>query len=133
MAYLSHVGDSRIYLFRDNTLIRLTRDHTVVQQEIDAGRLTPEFARIVPHKNILTQSVGYHGPVEPDTCCRVIKPGDVFVLCSDGLTDPIDDAGLEQILRDKDCDELAEYLVQRAIEEGTQDNTTVVVVQVLDD
>lgn len=133
VAYLSHVGDSRIYLFRDDTLIRLTRDHTVVQQEIDAGRLTPELARIVPHKNILTQSVGYHGPVEPDTCCRVIKPGDVFVLCSDGLTDPIDDAGLAQILREKDCDELAEYLVNRAIEEGTQDNTTVVVVQVLDD
>ena len=133
VAYLSHVGDSRIYLFRDDTLIRLTRDHTVVQQEIDAGRLTPELARIVPHKNILTQSVGYHGPVEPDTCCRVIKPGDVFVLCSDGLTDPIDDAGLAQILREKDCDELAEYLVQRALEDGTQDNTTVVVVQVLDD
>ena len=56
-AHLAHVGDCRIYLFRDGRLSRLTRDHTVVQQEIDAGRLTPELARLVPHKHILTQSV----------------------------------------------------------------------------
>ena len=133
VAYLSHVGDSRIYLFRDETLQRLTRDHTVVQQEIDAGRLTPELARLVPHKNILTQSVGYHGPVEPDTCCRVVRPGDLFLLCSDGLTDPLDDAALEALLKEYDPDDLAESLVQKAIEEGTQDNTTVVIVQVFDD
>jgi serine/threonine protein phosphatase PrpC len=132
-AYLSHVGDSRIYLFRDGELQRLTRDHTVVQQEIDAGRLTPELARLVPHKNILTQSVGYHGPVEPDTCCRVIRPGDVFLLCSDGLTDPLDDAALQTLFREQDHEDLAAFLVQRALDEGTQDNTTVVVVQVLDD
>ena len=132
-AYLSHVGDSRIYLFRDGKLQRLTRDHTVVQQEIDAGRLTPELARLVPHKNILTQSVGYHGPVEPDTCYRVIRPGDIFLLCSDGLTDPLDDEALETIFREQDTDDLAAYLVERAIAEGTQDNTTVVVVQVVDD
>ena len=133
VAYLSHVGDSRIYLFRDNALQRLTRDHTVVQQEIDAGRLTPELARLVPHKNILTQSVGYHGPVEPDTCCRVIRPGDLFVLCSDGLTDPLDDAALADFLKENEPDDLAEILVRRALDKGTQDNTTVVVVQVLDD
>jgi serine/threonine protein phosphatase PrpC len=133
VAYLSHVGDSRIYLYRDQKLQRLTRDHTVVQQEIDAGRLTPELARIVPHKNILTQSVGYHGPVEPDTCCRVIRPGDLFVLCSDGLTDPLDDVALEALLRENDPDDMSEFLVQTALREGTQDNTTVIVVSVLDD
>ena len=82
-AHLAHVGDSRAYLFRRGRLTRLTRDHTVVQQEIDAGRLTPELARLVPHKHILTQSVGFHGPVEPDTTTRVIEPEDIFILCSE--------------------------------------------------
>jgi len=130
VAHLGHVGDSRIYLFRDDALQRLTRDHTVVQQEIDAGRLTPELARIVPHKNILTQSVGYHGPVEPDTATRPVQPGDVFVICSDGLTDPLDDDALSTIIRDTPSEDLAEELVQQAIENGTEDNVTVVVVKI---
>jgi protein phosphatase len=122
------VGDSRIYLFRDDRLLRLTRDHTVVQQEIDAGRLTPELARIVPHKNILTQSVGYHGPVEPDTSTRPVEPGDVFILCTDGLTDPLSDEQLTDLCRDNAPEDLAEVLVQAALQAGTEDNVTVVVV-----
>lgn len=129
-AYLGHVGDSRIYLWRDGALTRLTRDHTVVQQEIDAGRLTPELARIVPHKNILTQSVGYHGPVEPDTATRPVQAGDVFMLCSDGLTDPLDDDQLAQIIAETNGDDLAEELTRQALEHGTEDNVTVVVVQI---
>lgn len=132
VAHLGHVGDSRIYLFRDDRLHRLTRDHTVVQQEIDAGRLSPELARIVPHKNILTQSVGYHGPVEPDTSTRPVEPGDVFVLCSDGLTDPLDDAQLAQIIRSTPAEDLAETLVQEALVNGTEDNVTVVAVRVVE-
>lgn len=129
-AFIAHVGDSRIYLFRDGHLELLTRDHTVVQQEIDAGRLTPELARIVPHKNMLTQSVGCHGPVEPDTAHQKIRSGDVFVLCSDGLTDPLDDRALEQIIGGRPPDQLAEELTQQALENGTEDNVTVVVVAV---
>jgi serine/threonine protein phosphatase PrpC len=130
-AHLGHVGDSRIYLFREDRLHRLTRDHTVVQQEIDAGTLTPELARIVPHKNILTQSVGYHGPVEPDTSTRPVDPGDIFILCSDGLTDPLNDEALAEICRNHAPEDLAEVLVQKAIEHGTEDNVTVVAVQIL--
>lgn len=129
-AHFGHVGDSRLYLFRNDRIKRLTRDHTVVQQEIDAGRLTPELARIVPHKNILTQSVGYHGPVEPDTSTRPVMPGDVFVLCSDGLTDPLDDEALAGICRRTPFEELAEELVQQALTNGTEDNVTVVVIRV---
>jgi protein phosphatase len=102
----------------------------VVQQEIDSGRLTPELARIVPHKNILTQSVGYHGPVDPDTSTRPVEPGDVFILCSDGLTDPLDDDQLAEICRRHIGDDLAEILVQKAIAAGTEDNVTVVAVTV---
>ncbi|MEL6349218.1 MAG: PP2C family serine/threonine-protein phosphatase [Myxococcota bacterium] len=129
-AHFGHVGDSRLYLYREGRIKRLTRDHTVVQQEIDAGRLTPELARIVPHKNILTQSVGYHGPVEPDTSTRPVEPGDLFLLCSDGLTDPLDDTQLSEICAGTAFEDLAEELVQQALNHGTEDNVTVLVVRV---
>lgn len=132
-AHVAHVGDSRIYMMRDGSLSRLTRDHTVVQQEIDAGRLTPELARQVPHRNYLTQSVGYHGPVEPDTATRPVQPGDVFILCSDGLTDPLDDPRIAEILRQTHPSDLAETLVNQAVAGGGEDNITVVTVRVLED
>ncbi|MEN0065759.1 MAG: PP2C family serine/threonine-protein phosphatase [Myxococcota bacterium] len=127
-AHLAHVGDSRAYLFRDGKLTRLSRDHTVVQQEIDAGRLTPELARLLPHKHILTQSVGFHGPVEPDTTTRVVQPGDVFVLCSDGMTDPLDDEAIQKIVADTPVDMLAHVLTEEALAAGSEDNVTVLVV-----
>lgn len=129
-AHVAHVGDSRAYLFRHERLIRLTRDHTVVQQEIDAGRLTPELARLVPHKHILTQSVGFHGPVEPDTTTRMLAPGDLFILCSDGLSDPVDDDGLRDLIADTPGDMLADRLTEEALKAGGEDNVTVVVVAV---
>lgn len=133
VAHVGHVGDSRIYLYRGGRLQKLTRDHTVVQQEIDAGRLTPDLARIVPHKNILTQSVGYHGPVEPDTSTRPVVEGDLFVLCSDGLTDPLDDDEIAEMCRTQRPEDLAEELVQAALERGADDNVTVVVTHVRED
>jgi protein phosphatase len=131
-AHFAHVGDSRAYLFRGGRLTRLTRDHTVVQQEIDAGRLTPELARVMPTKHILTQSVGFHGPVEPDTTTRLVEPGDVYVLCSDGLTDPLDDGALTEIMSSNPVEELAEALVEAALAANSEDNITVVVVGIRD-
>lgn len=128
LAHLAHVGDSRAYLFRDGRIERLTRDHTVVQQEIDAGRLTPELARILPYRNILTQSVGFHGPVEPDVDTRDVCPGDVFVLCSDGLTDVLDDDAIARVLSGRTADELADALTDAALAAGAEDNVTVIVV-----
>jgi protein phosphatase len=104
----------------------------VVQQEIDAGRLTPELARTVPHRNYLTQSVGYHGPVEPDTTTRPIEAGDIFILCSDGVTDPLDDRQLAALASDADAPDLAERLVREALGAGGEDNITAVVVRVSD-
>jgi len=127
-AHLAHVGDSRAYLFRDERLVRLTRDHTIVQQEVDAGRLTPELARIVPHKNILTKSVGVHGPVDPDTSTRALDPGDLVVLCSDGLTDPLEDKEIEALCGRTHPEDLADTLVREALRRGGDDNVTVVVV-----
>ncbi len=132
-AHLAHVGDSRIYLLREGELTRLTRDHTVVQQEIDAGRLTPEMARQMPHRNYLTQSVGYHGPVEPDTSTRPVLPGDVFVMCSDGLTDPLDDEQIRDICVRTYVTDLPETLVREALAAGGEDNVTVITVCVRED
>lgn len=132
-AHIAHVGDSRVYLLREGRLSRLTRDHTIVQQEIDAGRLTPEQARHVPHRNYLTQSVGYHGPVEPDTATRMLMPGDLFLLCSDGLTDPLDDARIREICATTHPADLAVRLVECALGGGGEDNITVVTVRVIED
>ncbi|MEN9785144.1 MAG: hypothetical protein RLZZ299_408 [Pseudomonadota bacterium] len=132
-AHVAHVGDSRIYLWRDGVLSRLTRDHTVVQDEIDAGRLTPELARRARHRNFLTQSVGYHGPVEPETATRPVLAGDVFFLCSDGVTDPLDDPDLARICAETDYPALAETLVREALAAGGEDNVTAVTVRIRED
>lgn len=132
LVHLAHAGDSRAYLYRNKRLQRLTRDHTVVQMEVDAGRITPELARIVPHKNILTQSIGFHGPVEPDTSSRPLEDGDIMMLCSDGVTDPLDDKALEEIFRKTDPLDLADEIVKSALEAGGEDNVTCVVIHVLE-
>jgi len=129
-AHLAHVGDSRAYLYRAGRLVRLTRDHTVVQQEIDAGRLTPDLGRMAPHKHILTQSVGFHGPVEPDTTTRILQSGDIFVLCSDGMTDPLDDDTIARIIEKTPVDMLADTLTSEALLAGGEDNVTVLVTAV---
>ena len=126
--HLAHVGDSRAYLYREQKLTRLTRDHTVVQQEVDGGRLTPELARIVPHKNILTKSVGFHGPVDPDTSTRHLEPGDLIILCSDGMTDPLDDKDIESLCAATHPEDLAQVLVDESIRQRSEDNITVLVI-----
>ena len=128
--HVAHVGDSRAYLFRNGKMQRLTRDHTVVQQEVDAGRLTPELAKLVPHKNLLTQSVGFHGPVEPDTSTRMMLEGDIFVLCTDGVNDVLDDYVMADIAIRTPPDLLADTLVEESIASGATDNVTVVCVVV---
>jgi len=129
-AFIGHVGDSRAYLFRDGRIQRLTRDHTVVQQEMDAGRLTPELARIVPHKNILTRSVGAQGPVDPDISVRPVQRGDLYLLCSDGVTDPLEDEAIAQLCRSTHPEDLCQTLVDESIRCGGEDNITVVIVVV---
>ena len=85
---------------------------------------------MVHFKNVLTQSIGYHGPVEPDTSTRPIQPGDVFLMCSDGLTDPLDDEAIAEHCRKHRPEDLADALVQSALENGGDDNVTVVALNV---
>jgi len=126
--YLAHVGDSRAYLLREGELQCLTRDHTVVRTLVDAGVINPAQAEISPHRHILEQALG-HGDVEPDVSQGPWKPGDLLLLCSDGLHDVVSDEGIADLLRRYGADpaQACERLIAEANEAGGPDNITVIV------
>ena len=88
---IGQVGDSRVYLLRDGKLRQLTKDHSYVQEQVDAGFLTPEQARYHPYSNVITRCVGASDTVEPDTYHGEVRTGDVYLVASDGLTGMVDD------------------------------------------
>jgi serine/threonine protein phosphatase PrpC len=121
-------GDSRIYLHRDGGLDRLTRDHSVVQQMVDAGALDPEEARNHSRSNVVTRAVGAGEPLELDVRHAAIEPGDVFLLCSDGLTNMVTDEEIRRILSAMAPEPAADGLMALALDRGARDNVTLVVV-----
>lgn len=127
-----HVGDSRLYRLRRGELNRLTRDHSMVQEQVDSGVLSPEQARYAPHRNVLTRAVGIEPEVEPDVRTMQVDPGDVYLLCSDGVTDmlPDEEIGRTLIARAASAHAAAHELVERANERGGLDNISVIVVRV---
>ncbi len=132
-AYLmSQVGDSRGYLFRDGQLRQVTRDHTVVQQQVDRGALTPTQARDHPLSHILTRALGTETAVQADTYRDAARPGDVFLLCSDGLTGMVTDERIAEILSQpaEELGPIAEALIDAANQAGGLDNITALVVRV---
>ena len=132
-AHLAHVGDSRAYLFRDQSLRQITEDHTLVQRMVQEGRLSQEEAHKHPQRNIITRVLGVDPDVSVDTFSVEAKPGDRFLLCSDGLSSMLEDAEIEAVLRsESEPQAAAELLVARANEAGGEDNITVVIVAVGD-
>ncbi|MDX1692066.1 MAG: Stp1/IreP family PP2C-type Ser/Thr phosphatase [Acidimicrobiia bacterium] len=126
---IAHVGDSRAYLFRGGELEQVTRDHSYVADMIDAGKLTREEAAHHPYRSVLTRAVGLDPTVEVDSYGVVLEAGDRILLCSDGVTDMIDDDRIASILADADAAaDAADGLVEAANEAGGGDNITVVVV-----
>ena len=126
---LAHVGDSSAYLFSDNTLTKLTKDHTYVQRLLDAGKLNEETAKTYPLKNVITRAVGM-----TELCADVSsvqwKPEDILLLCSDGLTCYADASKLQELLREpKTPEEIAEKLIDFALQAGGKDNISVAVIQ----
>jgi protein phosphatase len=95
---IGQVGDSRVYLLRDGALRQLTKDHSYVQEQVDAGFLTPEQARYHPYSNVITRCVGASPEVEPDIYTGEVRAGDLFLVASDGLTGMVDDRRLQQLL-----------------------------------
>ncbi|WP_424813026.1 PP2C family protein-serine/threonine phosphatase [Roseococcus sp. YIM B11640] len=118
-------GDSRIYLLRDRQLLRLTRDHSLVQEMVDAGDLDPEAAEAHPQANIITRAVGAEGELELDKAADRMLPGDRFMLCSDGVFKELPEARIAELLAGG-AD--AAELVRCAVEAGGRDNVSVVLV-----
>jgi serine/threonine protein phosphatase PrpC len=131
---LAHVGDSRCYRLREGVFEQLSRDHTLVARLVEQGIITPEQAKYHPQRNVIRQAVGVADPtepLEPDIETFALQAGDLYLLCSDGLTDMVDDAEIEAILRDEPPTRAAWRLVDRALANGGRDNITVVLVQIL--
>ncbi len=122
---IAHVGDSRAYLYRKGTLRRLTKDHSLVQEMVDRGEITSEEGEVHPHRNVITRTLGYAEDSQPELLFSDVREGDLFLLCTDGLTVPVDDRVLEQILRENAPETLAPVLIARALEGGGPDNITV--------
>ena len=130
-ARVAHVGDSRCYLQQQQGIRQLTRDHSVVQQRVDAGLLTQSEAWRAPDRHLITQALGLGGPLEIDVCTVPCQSGDRFLLCSDGLTDMVDRQTLHALLlADDDDATLADTLVSSALEGGGRDNISLIIVRV---
>jgi PPM family protein phosphatase len=131
---IGQVGDSRVYLLRDGAMAQLTKDHSYVQEQVDAGFLTPEQARFHPYSNVITRCVGASPEVEPDVYAGECRVGDVFLVASDGLTGMVDDRRLQALLLSRaEPDRKVSALIAEANGRGGLDNITAIVVHVVDD
>ena len=129
-AYLGHVGDSRAYLYRNGSLKRLTSDHSLVAALVEEGEITEEEARHHPQRNIIVRALGLQPQVEVDIISVKIEQGDEFLLASDGLTGLLEDKRIErELAAGRSPADTARALVDRALEEGGDDNVSVVLVR----
>jgi serine/threonine protein phosphatase PrpC len=125
---IAHVGDSRAYVLRDGVLTRLTHDHSLVEELMRRGKLTPEQAAEHPQRSIITRALGIEAEVEVDTWSFPGRAGDVVLLCSDGLTSMLDESRIAEVLRTQpDLEMAGEQLIHDANEAGGRDNITVVI------
>ncbi|AKJ01895.1 Stp1/IreP family PP2C-type Ser/Thr phosphatase [Archangium gephyra] len=130
-AFFAHVGDSRAYLVRGPLIQQISEDHSLVNEQIKAGMITPEEAKHSRYKNIITRSVGFEEEVQVDVMGVVAEPGDVFLLCSDGLANMVEDRELhEAVQASASLADVPKRLIDLANERGGDDNITVIVVQV---
>ena len=125
------MGDSRAYLLRDGALTQITKDHSYVQEQVDAGYLTPEQARSHPYSNVITRCVGANSEVVPDVYVGAVKARDLFLLASDGLTGMLEDPEIGKVLAaDASPQEMVDDLINEANRHGGLDNITAIVVRI---
>ena len=131
IANLAHVGDSRIYLWNGEKVEQLTRDHSWVNEQIENGAISPEQARSHPLRNVVTRALGGRADLVVDIQSRRMEPGNMLLLCSDGLTTMVTDDGIARILRESEGDvaRATTALVTEANERGGEDNITVVLLK----
>lgn len=129
---VGHVGDSRLYRLREDSLEQLTRDHSWLQEQIDSGKMAREEARDSPNRNLVTRAVGIDPEVETEIHTYAVQPGDIYLLCSDGLPEMVVDEEIELTLRalKSNLALAAEQLVQQANDNGGRDNVSVILVRV---
>lgn len=126
---LAHVGDSRIYVLRDEQLLPLTEDHSLVHALVKSGEITPEMAAVHPRKNIITRSVGMPGTIEVDVAIHNVRTDDRVLICSDGLTNMVSEEKISAIIRQNtSLKDTAQALIDAANEQGGTDNITVVLI-----
>lgn len=131
---IAHVGDSRAYLLHEGTLIRVTRDHSYVEELVDAGEITADEARVHPNRSVITRALGSDPAMYADHFTLHIEEGDRLILCSDGLSSMIPDSDIENIATQSSTAQICvDNLVDAALVAGGHDNVTVVVVDLVDD
>jgi len=129
---IGHVGDSRIYLVREGEMMQLTRDHSLVQEQVDAGLITADQARHHPQSNVITCCIGMSSDIDPDVISGETRVGDVFLLASDGLTGMVEDKRLQQLLQSRAAPErIVNAMIADANNNGGIDNITAIVVKVV--
>lgn len=126
-----NIGDSRVYLLRDGEITQITTDHSVVQELMASGRLSPEEAENHPYGNVITRAVGPSESVKPDYVRLDVVDGDRFVICSDGLTKELTDYGIRHFLdENRDPADAVQAMLHAALENGGRDNVTIIVLDV---
>ena len=127
---LGHIGDSRCYRWRNNVLVQITRDHSLLQEQLDAGLITAAQAAISPNRNLVTRALGVEASVMLEVNEFKVEAGDVYVMCSDGLSDMVSDAAISaEFSRSTALDTLAENLIHLANDAGGRDNISVLLVK----
>ncbi len=131
--HLCHAGDSRAYLFRDDRLEQLTEDHSWIAEQVRRGNMSEAEARSSGLRHVITRSVGFEHDVDIDTTCVPVRAGDCFLLCSDGMSNYVDNAEIERLLRVTWHCRVPQLFIDIANQRGGDDNITVVLVQVVND
>lgn len=128
VAYIAHAGDSRAYSIKGDTVAQLTKDHSVVQALVETGKLTQEQAKSHPRKNLITRALGVEENIKIDYCEYDMSENEVILLCTDGLTNYVENAEFSEVIKNNSYYEIADLLVNMANENGGGDNITVVAI-----
>ena len=129
-AYLANIGDSRAYHITNGSIVQITKDHSAVQELVDSGHLTERQAKIHPNKNVITRAIGIEEEIEHDLFKVEVSAGDIILLCSDGMSNNMDENEIQFEASGEDFEDLATRLIDLANSRGGSDNITIAAVQI---
>lgn len=130
IGYCCHIGDSRMYRFRDDKLKQLTHDHTYVASLLAEGKISEEEAMVHPKRHMLLQAVGVEDEIKADLLKIDVKEGDRILLCSDGLTDMLRDEEIKELIALADLEEAGQQLLEKALDNGGRDNVSLILIEI---